>query len=782
MKLKVRSFCKKIIFFGLLIAIPSFTIQNIASENYSNISKNIETEKELLKIKELSNEIRSHLLKEGAISAESAGSDLRDYPPESTTSTNKIDKNNQPNKKIFDYSFNKSKDRFVFNLSEIGKITLNEISSNEQEWKAKIKINQEINLESTQQKLDIPEFGSIYLNFSKDGSILLLKVQPNKDFKDSSPEISRVHTSLKLTFKKNSIANGSRRKSRKRLVKTIEKIKPVKNKAIKLPLGDISTGTLVLKNRAFIELEGPKISMTLQNSPAKNALLQIAKLGDYGFIYVNDDDLKNTYTPRKNIVNDELQNIKGPKVTLTFKDEEFAKAFNSILLASGLQAKKEGNLIMVGSNVLGKSFKPQLSKVYRLNQASASSAADYLASLGATINKVNVVSSTSKVTSNNSNNSKSNAKFTLIDSYSASNGPLRGLIGTTDSRLQTITLIGDSKLIAIAEKYIKQLDLRQRQVALSVKILDVELLNNDSKNLDTMIRSGSTFLINKNGSLSALFGKYIPVIPALTPSVTTTTTTGGVTTTSSSSAETVLPNPGLSYPDKELYSYLLARIQSSSTNVLANPTLILSESREKITGGKEEIGQIDGGSAFIGRPFANESFVTVGTRVVTDTELVPGVDGRPDLCDTEFSIAGLTFGAKVHKIDDNGYVTFTLSPKLTSISETYKTDSCGTVNILSVRRLDTGTLRVKDSQTLIMSGVLSNLDTNVVTKMPILGDLPIVGNLFRSSSKTKRKSELIIMVTPKIINDSDIDLIDVGYSPQSELPKNTVKDIPPLKE
>ena len=55
-------------------------------------------------------------------------------------------------------------------------------------------------------------------------------------------------------------------------------------------------------------------------------------------------------------------------------------------------------------------------------------------------------------------------------------GPLLGLIATTDDRLQTITLVGTPDLIKVAETYIKQLDLRQRQVALTVRLLDVRFL------------------------------------------------------------------------------------------------------------------------------------------------------------------------------------------------------------------------------------------------------------------------------------------------------------------
>lgn len=76
---------------------------------------------------------------------------------------------------------------------------------------------------------------------------------------------------------------------------------------------------------------------------------------------------------------------------MAFRNESYSRALNSVLLAAGLQGKKDGNTILVGANVLGKGFGSQISKVYRLNQASASSAADYLASLGASITKISVI-------------------------------------------------------------------------------------------------------------------------------------------------------------------------------------------------------------------------------------------------------------------------------------------------------------------------------------------------------------------------------------------------------
>ena len=56
-----------------------------------------------------------------------------------------------------------------------------------------------------------------------------------------------------------------------------------------------------------------------------------------------------------------------------------------------------------------------------------------------------------------------------INSYGIEGGPLLGLVGTADLRLQTITLIGRKDQMKTAEKYIKNLDVRHRQVALTYK-------------------------------------------------------------------------------------------------------------------------------------------------------------------------------------------------------------------------------------------------------------------------------------------------------------------------
>ena len=58
---------------------------------------------------------------------------------------------------------------------------------------------------------------------------------------------------------------------------------------------------------------------------------------------------------------------------------------------------------------------------------------------------------------------------------------------------------------------------------------------------------------------------------------------------------------------------------------------------------------------------------------------------------------------------------------------------------------------INDGQTVVIGGVYEFRDRSDMTKVPWLGDLPIVGNLFKKRGKSKEKAELLIFVTPKVM-------------------------------
>ena len=480
----------------------------------------------------------------------------------------------------------------------------------------------------------------------------------------------------------------------------------------------ISTKEFTFPSRGYVKLTGPKTTINFKGVEAIEALKLIGKLGNYGIVIIDGND------EGKEI------SLETSKITANFNDADISDVFNSILLSSGLQAVLEKNIIFIGKNILTKSLEPKISKTYRLNQVNAASVADYLSTFGATISKVMLVSGSIDGTEvNDSFVNKKELNEESIDSYSIAKGPLSGLLGTADLRLQTITLIGSRDLVKTAEKYIKSLDVRHRQVALTIKIIDVSLTKSDIKNNIFELRSGNTEVISNSGlSLStANFESATRPANANVPNLIT----GGVAA-------------------GNFINWLEAKITNENAKILASPTLILGENPNLLTSGAASAS--DGlSSASIGRPYKNEGFIKVGEQVITGFTQT-STDGVVT-CTASEGTAGITFGAKVDKIDDNGYVTFALSPAISSVTRSVEISGCGIQNTLSVRKLDTGIIRVKNGNTLILTGVLQDSEGVNTSKVPILGDIPVLGSLFRSNATQKRKSELIILVTPKILRD-----------------------------
>jgi len=107
----------------------------------------------------------------------------------------------------------------------------------------------------------------------------------------------------------------------------------------------------------------------------------------------------------------------------------------------------------------------------------------------------------------------------------------------------------------------------------------------------------------------------------------------------------------------------------------------------------------------------------------------------------------------VNRIDDNGFISVGVSPTVSSIGSTVST-SDGEIALLQSRTLNSGEIRLRDGQTLILSGIIQESDRTSVTKVPILGDIPILGALFRSTNKSNQRQEVVVLLTPQILDDN----------------------------
>jgi len=171
----------------------------------------------------------------------------------------------------------------------------------------------------------------------------------------------------------------------------------------------------------------------------------------------------------------------------------------------------------------------------------------------------------------------------------------------------------------------------------------------------------------------------------------------------------------------------------SGAEVVSNPNLLTLDNAEaKIVVGRKV-------------PFpTNTSFNNLGQPIVTFTreDVAVSLELTP-------------------RINSENYVTLEVRVE---VSEVEPSDSdldplLSGGPVTSKREVETTAL-VKDNQTVVLGGLVGTTETEVETKVPILGDVPLIGALFRGRRVESRKSNLLIFLTPHIVEDGD-DMVEI---------------------
>lgn len=114
-----------------------------------------------------------------------------------------------------------------------------------------------------------------------------------------------------------------------------------------------------------------------------------------------------------------------------------------------------------------------------------------------------------------------------------------------------------------------------------------------------------------------------------------------------------------------------------------------------------------------------------------------------------FEDVGIILTVTPH-ITSNGYVTMDVDQTANDL-QGYTSFNAPIVN----QRTASTTVSVKDGDTIILGGIIRNNVTSTVKKIPLLGDLPLLGQLFRSTSKDNQKTELMVFLTPRVVRNPD---------------------------
>jgi MSHA biogenesis protein MshL len=107
------------------------------------------------------------------------------------------------------------------------------------------------------------------------------------------------------------------------------------------------------------------------------------------------------------------------------------------------------------------------------------------------------------------------------------------------------------------------------------------------------------------------------------------------------------------------------------------------------------------------------------------------------------------------QISADGIIHLSITPSITERTGQATSRLGDTVPIISVRETDT-LVRVHEGETIVIAGLMQERATVEKTKVPILGDVPLIGGLFRGENRQKRKTDLVIMLTPTILTPGQI--------------------------
>lgn len=133
------------------------------------------------------------------------------------------------------------------------------------------------------------------------------------------------------------------------------------------------------------------------------------------------------------------------------------------------------------------------------------------------------------------------------------------------------------------------------------------------------------------------------------------------------------------------------------------------------------------------------------------------------------------------QIDDNGMITMQIHPSISDkLKDSISPDGTSTKPVINVRETDT-MIKVKNGQTIVIAGLITDKITESVRKIPLIGDIPLLGALFRQTIQKKSKSELVILLTPYVLNDRSIEDIRKEHEDRLKRVGRTFETVPGMR-
>ncbi len=297
-----------------------------------------------------------------------------------------------------------------------------------------------------------------------------------------------------------------------------------------------------------------------------------------------------------------------------------------------------------------------------------------------------------------------------------------GMRITADENTNSLVIIAAPEDYRVIQSVIAKLDIRRRQVFVEAVVLEVG--SEDEFDFGIGYHGGLPDA-DGNGQLASAqlngssFGATTDALSGLAMGIFGAETVD-IPLFSSSGESSVLSIPTFGIA-------LNALASNSGVDILSNPSLLIVDNEEA--------------TISVGR---NVPFPVSSGR---DNNNNPIVSYQREDVGIELKVTP--------QINESNTVTMELSLKVAEVEEDSSGLDVSTAGFITSEREMENVAVVDDNQTIVIGGLIGKTATTVETKIPILGDIPLIGALFRGTRNTERKTNLLIFLTPHVINESD---------------------------
>jgi general secretion pathway protein D len=301
-----------------------------------------------------------------------------------------------------------------------------------------------------------------------------------------------------------------------------------------------------------------------------------------------------------------------------------------------------------------------------------------------------------------------------------------GMRVASDENTNSLVIIASPEDFRIIKQVIDKLDIRRKQVFVEVVIL--EMASEDTFDFGLGYHTGS---MGDDGK----YGVYSAQLNGSSLGLSTDALSGLAMGVFGESINLTLSDGmggTIEYPVPAFGVALNALQANSAVNIISTPNVLTTDNEEA----KFVVGRNIPFPVSTGRDSNNNPIVSYQREdVATTLKVTP-------------------------QINESNFVTLEVYQEVQEIEEDSQGLDVNSAGFITSKRTAETTVVVRDNQTVVLGGLIGNTDTEVESKIPLLGDLPLVGVLFRGRRTISRKTNLLIFLTPHVI-DGPEDLEEV---------------------